>query len=67
VRQQSMAVLPPPSTSTRLPILSVCSKATLASQSIPMWTCLPASSSSADLALSLRGCAQPHDNSSDII
>ena len=37
VRQQSMAVFPPPSTITLFPILCVCSKATLANHSIPTW------------------------------
>jgi len=36
-RQQSIAVLPPPSTMTRLPILSMCPNDTLASQSMPTW------------------------------
>ena len=36
VRQQSMAVLPPPSTMTRLPILVVWPKDTEDSQSMPM-------------------------------
>ena len=36
VRQQSIAVLPPPSTITRLPILLTCSNDTLESQSMPM-------------------------------
>ncbi len=44
VRQQSMAVLPPPSTSTRLPIAVVCSKATLDNQSMPR-RCSPRASS----------------------
>ena len=35
VLQQSIAVLPPPRTRTRLPILRVCSNATLDSQSMP--------------------------------
>jgi hypothetical protein len=43
VRQQSMAVLPPPSTMTRLPILSMCSNETLESQSMPIWMLAPAS------------------------
>ena len=37
VRQQSIAVLPTPMISTRSPILSMCSKATDSSQSMPMW------------------------------
>ena len=37
VRQQSIAVLPPPSTMTRLPILVVWPKETDDSQSMPMW------------------------------
>ena len=37
VRQQSMAVLPPPITTTRLPTVCTCSKATEVSQSMPMW------------------------------
>ena len=37
VRQQSMAVLPPPSTMTRLPIFVVWPKDTDDSQSMPMW------------------------------
>ncbi len=42
-RQQSMAVLPPPSTITRLPILSVWPKETEDSQSMPMWMFFAAS------------------------
>ncbi len=38
VRQQSIAVLPPPITTTRLPMVCTCSKATDVSQSMPMWT-----------------------------
>ena len=37
MRQQSIAVLPPPSTITRLPILSMWPNETLDSQSMPMW------------------------------
>ncbi len=37
VRQQSIAVLPPPRTMTRLPILVVWPKDTDDSQSMPMW------------------------------
>src|SRR5215467_13760305 len=37
-RQQSIAVLPPPSTMTRLPILLTCPKETEESQSMPIWT-----------------------------
>ena len=37
VRQQSIAVLPPPSTITRLPILETWPKDTEDSQSMPMW------------------------------
>ena len=37
VRQQSIAVLPPPSTITRLPIFVMCPKDTDESQSMPMW------------------------------
>ena len=40
VRQQSIAVLPPPSTITRLPILSTWPNDTLESQSMPMWMLL---------------------------
>ena len=43
VRQQSMAVLPPPSTITRLPILSTWPKETRDSQSMPMWMLAAAS------------------------
>ncbi len=43
VRQQSMAVLPPPITTTRLPIFATCSKATEVSQSMPMWMLAAAS------------------------
>ncbi|MNC84726.1 hypothetical protein D3C83_02890 [compost metagenome] len=43
VRQQSIAVLPPPSTITRLPILLTCSKDTLDSQSMPIWMLAAAS------------------------
>src|SRR5580658_9821063 len=42
-RQQSIAVLPPPSTMTRLPILSIWPNDTLESQSMPMWMFLIAS------------------------
>ena len=37
VRQQSIAVLPPPRTNTRFPIDETCSNATLASHSMPVW------------------------------
>ena len=37
VRQQSIAVLPPPSTITRLPIFSMWPNETLESQSMPIW------------------------------
>ena len=37
VRQQSMAVLPPPSTITRRPIFSMWPNDTLDSQSMPIW------------------------------
>ena len=37
MRQQSIAVLPPPSTITRLPILSMWPNETLDSQSMPIW------------------------------
>ena len=43
VRQQSMAVLPPPSTITRLPILSTWPNETLESQSMPIWMLAAAS------------------------
>ena len=51
VRQQSIAVLPTPMISTRLPILSMCPKATDSSQAMPMWmlaapACRPGRSSS---------------------
>ncbi len=42
-RQQSMAVLPTPMIRTRGSIFSTCPKCTLASHSIPMWTCAGAS------------------------
>ncbi len=42
-RQQSIAVLPPPSTITRLPILSMWPNETLDSQSMPMWMLAAAS------------------------
>ena len=42
-RQQSIAVLPPPSTITRLPILSMWPNETLESQSMPIWMFLAAS------------------------
>ncbi len=42
-RQQSIAVLPPPSTITRLPILVMWPKETLDSQSMPMWMLATAS------------------------
>ena len=40
MRQQSIAVLPPPSTITRLPILSTWPNDTLESQSMPIWMLL---------------------------
>ena len=43
VRQQSIAVLPPPSTMTRRPILSMWPKETLDSQSMPIWMLAAAS------------------------
>ena len=43
VRQQSIAVLPPPRTITRLPILSTCPKDTFDSQSMPIWMLAAAS------------------------
>ena len=49
VRQQSIAVLPPPSTMTRLPILSMCPKETLDSQSMPIWMLAAASSRPGDV------------------
>src|SRR6516225_4400235 len=42
-RQQSIAVLPPPSTMTRLPMRSIWPKETLESQSMPIWIFLAAS------------------------
>ncbi len=42
VRQQSIAVLPPPSTMTRLPIWSTWPNETLDSQSMPIWMLAPA-------------------------
>ena len=42
-RQQSIAVLPPPSTITRRPILSMCPNETEDSQSMPMWMFFTAS------------------------
>ena len=43
MRQQSIAVLPPPSTITRLPIVVTWPNETLDSQSMPMWMCAAAS------------------------
>ncbi|MNC89793.1 hypothetical protein D3C83_57820 [compost metagenome] len=42
-RQQSIAVLPPPRTITRLPIFVTWPKETDESQSMPMWMCAAAS------------------------
>ena len=59
VRQQSIAVLPPPSTITRLPILSVWPNDTLESQSMPMWI-LPAASLRPGMSSSRpRGAPEP--------
>ena len=43
MRQQSIAVLPPPSTMTRLPIRSMWPNETLDSQSMPIWMLAAAS------------------------
>ena len=58
-RQQSIAVLPPPSTMTRLPILSMWPKDTLDSQSMPMWICAAASLRPGMSRSRPRGAPQP--------
>ncbi len=65
VRQQSIAVLPPPSTMTRLPIVLMCSKATLDSQSSPMWILASVSLRPGSLARSRpRGAPLPTNTAS---
>ena len=59
VRQQSMAVLPPPRTITRLPIFSTWPNETLESQSMPMWMLAAASARPGISRLRPRGAPQP--------
>ena len=58
-RQQSIAVLPPPSTITRLPTLVMCPNETDASQSMPMWMLAAASARPGSSRLRPRGAPQP--------
>ncbi len=59
VRQQSMAVLPPPSTITRRPIFSTWPKDTLESQSMPMWMLAAASRRPGSSRSRPRGAPEP--------
>ena len=58
-RQQSIAVLPPPSTITRLPIFVVWPNETLESQSMPMWMLAAASLRPGMSRSRPRGAPQP--------
>ncbi|MDT4875071.1 hypothetical protein FQZ97_1104140 [compost metagenome] len=58
-RQQSMAVLPPPSTITRRPMLLTWPKDTELSQSMPMWTAAAASRRPGMSRSRPRGAPQP--------
>ena len=59
VRQQSIAVLPPPSTMTRLLIAVMWPNETLDSQSMPMWMFLPASLRPGMSSSRPRGAPEP--------
>ena len=59
VLQQSIAVLPPPKTTTRFPIFDVCPNATLINQSMPMWKFSPTSSLPGILRSRPRGAPVP--------
>ena len=59
VRQQSIAVLPPPSTMTRLPILSIWPNETEASHSMPMWILAAASLRPGMSSSRPRGAPEP--------
>ncbi len=58
-RQQSIAVLPPPSTITRSPTLVTWPNETEASQSMPMWMFSAASCRPGSSSLRPRGAPQP--------
>ena len=58
-RQQSIAVLPPPSTITRWPMLVTWPKETEASQSMPMWMLAAASWRPGRSRSRPRGAPQP--------
>ena len=58
-RQQSIAVLPPPSTITRLPILSMWPNETEDSQSMPIWMLAAASCRPGIGRSRPRGAPQP--------
>jgi len=58
-RQQSMAVLPPPSTITRLPILLMWPKETEDSQSIPMWIVGRCLLAARNFEITPRGAPEP--------
>ncbi len=57
MRQQSIAVLPPPMTTTRLPIFSTWPKATEVSQSMPMWMFFDASLPAGNIQILAARCA----------
>ena len=59
VRQQSIAVLPPPSTITRLPIFSTWPNDTLESQSMPIWILAAASLRPGISSSRPRGAPEP--------
>ena len=59
MRQQSIAVLPPPSTMTRLLIEVMWPNETLDSQSMPMWMFLPASLRPGMSSSRPRGAPEP--------
>ena len=58
-RQQSIAVLPPPSTITRLPILSMWPNETDDSQSMPMWMLARGLVAAGDRRSRPRGAPEP--------
>ncbi len=63
-RQQSMAVLPPPRTITRLPIDVMCPKDTEESQSMPMWMWAAASRRPGISRSRPRGAPEPTNTAS---
>ena len=65
VRQQSMAVLPTPMMSTRLPILSMWPKATDSSQAMPMCTLAAAASRPGSFSSLPLGAPEPTNTASN--